>query len=249
MIGRQHLDFTVTKAVDAAVTGPDTDEMRIGQHEARHGCADRCHATGRRLIPDQVMRLVDGVTQGMHPFGRGQVRFDRGDHVGDQPTGIVARLVPAHAIGHDPDILLGQSKNRVLVHFSLETDMTAGAETDLWGNDIHEMHSLQRSASRSNKPCMFDPSGKPLQTMKRESSSIVVLQIVGASKDFPSISAARIVVTCAISRALHDIEAPGATRHCADSGAPDRASVDSLSASMSLLMSSSSTDSDTVSSS
>ena len=72
------------------------------------------------------MGLLDRVAQRMHPVARLKPLWNGGDGIRDQAAGEIARLMAAHPVGDNPDIMAGQRQNGILVDLALEPDMGLG---------------------------------------------------------------------------------------------------------------------------
>ena len=130
MIGRQHLHPAVAQAVKPAVPGPQRAEMAVGQHQRHHR---RPHRGMARLQLRE--RWCGGPIAG--PGGSGPAFRSPPCPAAARrccrppPAGIIAALMPAHAVGHHPDLLIGQDQNGILVDLAHPADMGLGVETDL----------------------------------------------------------------------------------------------------------------------
>ena len=104
--------------------------MAVGQHQAGNCAADRAATARVHFLPNNLMRLLDHIPQGRQPICWRKPRRDCGDHIGNQPAGVITRLMPAHTIGHQPQAFFGQSQHRIFVHFALQANMAARAVPD-----------------------------------------------------------------------------------------------------------------------
>ena len=164
MVRRQHLDLVVTQAVKAAVPGPQRPEMPVGQNQ----CNDRRphrRAADFGFSDDRLVGLLNGPSDVAQLVLWSHVLRQNGNAVDDGPAGEIAAFVPAHSIRNNPDLLVRQNKDGILVDFAHPTDMGFGVKPDLTrGHAICPIvaKSIPVLPDRSNRAVATTSRGKPL---------------------------------------------------------------------------------------
>ena len=153
MVAAELVQTRTTPQVAAAVAGPDAGGAVTLDQQGDHGAADhRVGACGgdRQLLTQAAVKDVQALAQLIQALlqvacaGLGQL-------LDDQAAGQGAVLVPAHAIGHHPQALLGQGQEGVLVARAYLAGVGArGAAPVAYGQFAH--HSLAGSSKLRSRP-------------------------------------------------------------------------------------------------